>query len=463
MSSKLIKELSLVIYHRQINQQLEKKLKDVVHRIACVLGSEKTYNIAAICEKYDLGHGSSYSGPNSKYTFIYNLVVLKDEQFIIDLAKRLVEDYGADSVGLALNHYYNGSYYKVSLISRQRLLDDLFSKDNLEGKLTADDFLDACGLKDYYKKSPDEFFAFLTGSPKDITLKEKLTSIRIQELLDKRFFAFLEQLVHPYTRNGDEQQNYVDLINSLLTNDGFGLMAEGDISGHPYYKVIGKSGVNEGVKNLIFAANGPKPEIVLADALSNRIAIKRNAEYCMVYDRPIQNTGLLWVDLVDWWTTFRGTQRSAEEAGMLKERLAASIASSPPEKVLFDVYYSKVVKLMGKALPALVPQVYLHYDPYSIKKFGIQYLLRQRMDFLLLLPGKARVVLEVDGKQHYSDGDQSSPKKYTEMVALDRELKLLGYEVYRFGGYELTPNNQQMILDFFAALFRKHGLIDRPV
>lgn len=58
----------------------------------------------------------------------------------------------------------------------------------------------------------------------------------------------------------------------------------------------------------------------------------------------------------------------------------------------------------------------------------------QRMDFLMLLPNGIRVVIEIDGKQHYSKNDIASPKLYAEMMANTRELQLKGYEVYRFGG-----------------------------
>ena len=59
------------------------------------------------------------------------------------------------------------------------------------------------------------------------------------------------------------------------------------------------------------------------------------------------------------------------------------------------------------------------------------------MDFLLLFTDRRRVVIEVDGKQHYADGDVASPRLYAEMVSEDRRLRLAGYEVYRFGGWEL--------------------------
>jgi hypothetical protein len=60
----------------------------------------------------------------------------------------------------------------------------------------------------------------------------------------------------------------------------------------------------------------------------------------------------------------------------------------------------------------------------------------------------------VDGKHQYADGSAASPSRYAEMVAEDRRLRLAGYEVYRFGGYELTQNpaSTPMVQDFFKQL-----------
>jgi very-short-patch-repair endonuclease len=60
---------------------------------------------------------------------------------------------------------------------------------------------------------------------------------------------------------------------------------------------------------------------------------------------------------------------------------------------------------------------------------------RQRMDFLLLPSERTRIVIEVDGKQHYAETDgRASPHRYAEMVSEDRAIRLRGYEVFRFGG-----------------------------
>jgi very-short-patch-repair endonuclease len=115
---------------------------------------------------------------------------------------------------------------------------------------------------------------------------------------------------------------------------------------------------------------------------------------------------------------------------------------------------------LGETLPALIPQVYLHYDPEVVSRVvNRDALLRQRMDFLLLFPGRQRIVIEIDGKQHYAEGDLASPRLYAEMVAADRELRLRGYEIYRFGGYELSHNRTpEVAVTFFERLFAAHRI-----
>lgn len=225
-------------------------------------------------------------------------------------------------------------------------------------------------------------------------------------------------------------------------------------------------GVDGDIKNLIFSADGFKPELVLTDALNNTIKIVKNAEFCLVYNLPITSSGLLWVTLVEWWANIKQLDISKEDtARSLYERLRKSLLSNP-EIYFFKTYFHLYYIVYGKNLPALIPQVYLHYDPKSLKELnGKKRLARQRMDFLMLLPNNQRVVIEIDGKQHYSDNEgQSSPRNYSEMVAEDRKLRLIGYEVYRFGGYELTadennkPQSGELIQEFFDKLFDKHKI-----
>ncbi|HIU75811.1 MAG TPA: hypothetical protein IAC62_08020, partial [Candidatus Pelethocola excrementipullorum] len=150
---------------------------------------------------------------------------------------------------------------------------------------------------------------------------------------------------------------------------------------------------------------------------------------------------------------------------------------SSPEKNFMWVYYQYFIKEKNNpCLPALIPQVYCHYDPKSaVMRKGTVYV-HQRMDFLMLFSDKERVVIEIDGVQHYSEereleilvGKNSEKvkkniavsKKYAEMVEDDRKLKLYGYNVFRFGGYEFMKEQQpkKKIIHFFKKLFDLYGV-----
>lgn len=68
-------------------------------------------------------------------------------------------------------------------------------------------------------------------------------------------------------------------------------------------------------------------------------------------------------------------------------------------------------------------------------------------------------MIECDGKQHYADDDgRANPRKYAEMVAEDRALRVRGYEVYRFGGHELKEGSETRIGAFLDALHARHNL-----
>ena len=225
---------------------------------------------------------------------------------------------------------------------------------------------------------------------------------------------------------------------------------------------LGMTGVAGELKNVIFAANGPKPRIILRDAINNVIEITENAEFCLVYDQPLTEKGLSWRELTAWWTSKQGlTGDERERARSLYRRLDESMADNECERLVFKTYAELYAKPDGFDLPALIPQVYLHYDPYTrSERNAAGPLVRQRMDFLLLFPRRERVVIEVDGRQHYADDDgRASPRRYSVMVKEDRSLRLAGYEVYRFGGNELLQgeSSRTLVSDFFAELLEKHA------
>ena len=279
----------------------------------------------------------------------------------------------------------------------------------------------------------------------------------------KRFILTIEAALHPSTRRGEEQERLSEQIGEALHRDGYKVEKSVPISGYPTYRIVRMSDAVAGApKNLIFASVGPKPAIGFADAINNDVVILSNEESCLVYERQIADDGLLWNELVAWWQethcVFGTDEQSARKS--LGERLQKSLQSDG-ERSLFSHYFKIFRSELGAALPALIPQVYLHYDPATISQLrNGKRLVRQRMDFLLLLPHRNRVVIEIDGPHHFSESNgEASLEKYAEMVRADRDLRLLGYEIYRFGTNELVGAGAGNIAKgMFERLFRKHNV-----
>nr|WP_254624094.1 hypothetical protein [Myxococcus sp. CA033] len=316
------------------------------------------------------------------------------------------------------------------------------------------------------------------------THREALEAFGFLDWSDRRVISFLESLIHPEIRRGSEQTELAALIDTHLRPDGLTPRVTGIISGHPVFSIQRlHSSRHDRPKNIIFASStkGFKPIIGLADALDNELIVLENEDTCLVYDDPTPNEGLTWVRLADWWAKKQKISNTEEARRSLGARLQEAL-SSPPERLFFSTYFRTIKQTLGEKLPALIPQVYVHYDPKTQderrqkRKFLIQ-----RMDFLLLLPENRRIVIEIDGKQHYSITRPStkydyvdatntphppmphmslpSPQVYADTVRADRELRLRGYEVYRFGGYELRDRTcERLVSDFWDGLFHTHGL-----
>ena len=281
--------------------------------------------------------------------------------------------------------------------------------------------------------------------------REKLAEYNDHSDMEKIIFAVVDS--RAYLDSEIKSDEAVAHLNKYLEFDSYKIVQNG------LKYVINKigNGRTTSVKNLIFAANGPKPEIVLEDATTNDIRIVKNAEFCLVYNRSIRSEGLLWQDLVSWWSELYGLESKhlPEQANNLYKRLLESLGTNNAEKLLFKTYYHRLPKIYQEKLPALIPQVYLHYDPKTLIELkGEKRLPRQRIDFLLLLPQGTKVVIELDGKQHYAKGNSANPELYAEMVAEDRRLKLAGYEVFRFGGYEFMNQSkaEESVMKFFEQL-----------
>ncbi|GLX06764.1 hypothetical protein Misp03_36910 [Microbispora sp. NBRC 16548] len=298
----------------------------------------------------------------------------------------------------------------------------------------------------------------------DWTAEDLLEQLGAFEAGDMRFMLFLEGMTSAEVLPDESaQRRVVDTINPHLQAIGAELRETGTDGGYPVFRITStQSARSRQPKNLIFATTA-KPDIRFLSAVDNDIEVLNPGDV-LVYDRPISADGILWRHLQAWWKETQNLPTDEDAKNSLYSRLGSCLPNnSKAQRNLFTLYH----ELHGPnvpGLPALLPEVWLHWDPKTVRARGPEALLRFRMDFLLLLPRGQRVVLEVDGPQHYSTDGRPDSAKYAAGMKGDRDLKLSGYEVFRFGTNELNDPAQARTLlqQFFADLFDRFDVIPSP-
>ncbi|MDF3831438.1 hypothetical protein P3W85_00450 [Cupriavidus basilensis] len=455
----------------------------------------KAYNVPTVCVRLAIQstveEGDAAEAQNSKRVYVKNRLLAKEKAELLQIAERVLEEYASTDLSETVSEMSLHADQRVSQLVRRDVLKAINPVDALFGELPLLDCLrevfgavidhdETFGLLGR-ESFAQEIVRHCVSFPGDWSHEELLTRCGALTCSQTRFFALIEKLLHPLTRRDVEQGELAAAISLALKRDGFEVRQLGAESGYAIFGVVpSRPGVAGAMKNLIFASIGEKPELVFRDAVNNAVEIVKHADKVLVYDRPLPSSGLLlWRDLQDWWAQTHGLGDPALAKDPLYRRLLQAVrgARSAGEYAIFHGYYKGYGALLGDRLPALVPQVYLHYDPYTRRERGDEkYLVRQRMDFLLMLDHGVRIVIEVDGRHHYAVPDAGDPsryiadaKSYAEMVAEDRRLKLMGYEVYRFGGREFVDVDleswaigkraQEAVREFFDRLLKKHHVL----
>ncbi|MBI5153785.1 hypothetical protein HZA57_00980 [Candidatus Poribacteria bacterium] len=432
---------------------------------------EKAYDLPRVCTGLGLGDGTESEAYAGKRKYVAVRLANIESERLLSFAEQVLLTHDDFSLLEEVRKARGGWSQEVTAVTRQSLVQEISTWSSVGGDRGDIECLATEWPLAMLPSTDNRFDSLLGDFGQHTVLNEDygpgdiLARLAFDSCSDVQLLRTLEAMLHPLSRKGDEQRDCAARLNGILARDGIALEVRDYVSGHPIY---GWTRVATGVagrpKNLIFATTGPKPEIVLSDAINNDVAILRNEEFVLVYDRVISDDGLLWSDLVTWWRDTGPPPDSGmpvERALYLRLLQSVKGSKSPPEKFFFSAYYHEF-KTMGLRLPALIPQVFLHFDPFTKRQIADRKPLPfQRMDFLLLLPLRARVVLEIDGQQHYSESGRPSPAKYALMAEEDRALGLRGYDVYRFGGSELTDkaNASALVRGCFSALFVKHSLL----
>lgn len=366
----------------------------------------------------------------------------------------------------------------ISEEARRKILDRLITIGECAGtKGRAVDFVNR--VAPYYKNTRE--LERHMDSFKDWNFDRLFyDELKLLSVYDDQFAVFCRDYMNPVfdrtQRKLDEYDEYytedlnpkcLETINAGLELADLELVPDDENDG--FYKVRNKVALpSDPIKNIVFAANGSKPDIVVDNALENSVRIV-DAGDALIYGDGIPEKGLSWLDLAKWYEQFE----SEDTQNKLAERLSSSL-DSPPEKLFFNAYCDFIIK-HGRDLPALIPQVYLYYDPKTKSaRYGKPIFEHQRMDFMFIISREHRVVIEIDGMQHYS-GDKiiggtyyrcADVDRYAAMMKAHREMVLDGYDVYRIGGKELYGGSdgnekpaKQVVYDFLEGLFRKYRIM----
>lgn len=430
----------------------------------------KSDQLKAACKKYGMDIDDVYSKADKIKSGLNKL----SDQDIKTIAAKIEIDFNDSDLIKALSPYFGDSNLEFSFISRNAVIVYLEQQQNMEGKVGLEKFIEkflpGSGWIDPFPAifndhipSKAEVLQYYVKNDKSMSYRDLLTDeLEITYFPDKKFIEFLEYLVSPEVRTAGEQLLYVKAINEIIQDDGYELILCSSKGEFNYYQIQKKYFSTGNLKNLIFAPNGKlkKPDIVIEDSINNELRLADDASNCLMYNFKPNADGLKLNELIDWWKEEGAVPPNEDAEKSLYIRLRSSLDSTAEKKFLY-AYFGYYRNKEKKDVPALIPQVQLHYDPKTLRqRNGTPLYNRQRMDFLMLLPGGRNVVFEIDGKEHYSKDEKPSPQLYSEMVRSDRELKLKGYDVYRFGGYELCKENAgATICTFFDKFFEKYSIV----
>lgn len=243
---------------------------------------------------------------HSKRLYVLNGLDKLSDDDIWKVARRIAKEFESTAMIKAMEYYLADTELKFSFVTRRRIVDFLDYSSDMEGRMNLNDFLSFIWNM---SEVPDFFMGITVGEEimsavkrnKTMSYKELLINrLEIKYLSDETFIKFLECLVKPEVREGEEQKKYVQGINGIIKEDGYELYISSQKSGVPHYS-IGKRRIVEGeLKNLIFAPVGQKPDITIENSISNELRLIGDANNCLLYNFEAGADGLQWNTLIEW-------------------------------------------------------------------------------------------------------------------------------------------------------------------
>ena len=271
---------------------MSKKKDGLIEILADYFGSYKSYELDGVLKGYGISPDETLNPNSSKKVYVRSGLVKMTEEEIVELSKRIARDAESISFNKQMEEYFGDSIFEFTYITRRKLAEYFDTCPNFEGKMKLDELLQGiwdmnepctrdADLFIFDRMTLGEYIIKHVVINDDMSYKDMLLDIlQIKYISDNSIIKFLEKMVNPEVRTGEEQTQYVKGINEIIGADGFELVVSGKISNELIYKIYKRQAAKSNMKNLIFAPLGKKPDIVIDDAIANDIKIVGDTDNC---------------------------------------------------------------------------------------------------------------------------------------------------------------------------------------
>ena len=271
--------------------------EELRREIAEVIANEvKSYSVPSICVRFSIqktvDEADSHEAHSSKRSYVKARLSAFSPSQLLTIAAEVREVYSSPGIDDILSAVKYADRPVSEIIRRDTLkvLDtagDLFGErdlfqvlESVFGKIFDNLFPFSNRIRGSLKDSIEQHYL---RNPEDMTSGAMLIMCGALTCSQARFFQLIRELLHPASRRDHTQNELATSVSAVLARSRYVVVATGSDSGYPVFEVVAlRSQVSGAMKNLIFASNGPKPELVFRDAINNDVEITKNAEHVLV-------------------------------------------------------------------------------------------------------------------------------------------------------------------------------------
>lgn len=211
---------------------MSKKKDELIEILADYFWPYKSYELDGVLKGYGISPDEALNPNDSKKVYAQSGLVKMTEEEIIELSKRIAREAESISFNKQMEEYFGDSIFEFTYITRRKLAEYLDMCPNFEGKMKLDELLhgiwdmnETCTRDEdlfvFDRMALGEYIVKHVVINDDISYKDMLLDIlQIKYISDNSIIKFLEKMVNPEVRTGEEQTQYVRGINEIIGADG---------------------------------------------------------------------------------------------------------------------------------------------------------------------------------------------------------------------------------------------------